>query len=379
MLKRTLPEEHQLIIFCTRLNLQGPEHQEIKALLLSNNKLNWDKIISLARIQEITPFLFYHLNRLNLKDLIPQYIWIIMKSYYYLNLKKNTAFEKEFSLLLEAANRQGIDIIPFKGLALLQTLYHKNYSLREMVDIDFLVKTDKLPKIKSILVNLGYQINLCEKDVKTKQETKIVAVLLNNSLKNFPLFIEAHSALTPCRPYKVELPLLWQRAKDLSLYQQRCLLLSNEDTFLSLALHLRRHTRRLTLKFIVDISELLNTNVDNLDWNYIKDSAKNNRILATVYFALYISKELLNARIAPGVIAEFQPHIIKRALLYLCLNKYNFLSLRKIQGAFLRLLLFDRLSDLLFYLWRVSLLEQTKIKEYLNKIIPTNINEQIRK
>jgi len=132
--------------------------------------------------------------------------------------------------------------------------------------------------------------------------------------------------------------------------------------------HLRIHTRQITLKFIVDLAELLNKYANTLDWPYIEESAKDNHITTVLYLSLYLTKELLNAPVPPQILHKFCPHNIKRMFLHLALNKNNFFTFNKCRGTFLRFLLFDTALDFLLYLWRVSFLERfINEKTYCNR------------
>ena len=265
--------------------------------------------------------------------------------------------EREILLILELTKQYGVSIIPLKGLSLIQTLYH-NPALRMMVDVDILIKKNELQKIKDILDQLDY--HGCTKESPQNQYQQYqyeISFSKATSLNQF-VFIDTHLALARSRPYKINLPYLWQRAQEKTINGQKLLFLSEEDTLLSLALHLRSHTRRLTLKFIVDIAELLNIKGDKLDWLYITKTAGNNHIKTCIYFSLYIARELLQAAVSPKVLNGFCPNIIKSILIHFTINKYNFFILKKLQGVFLRFLLFDRPLDFFLYLYRVSFLER---------------------
>lgn len=346
MHKRMIPYENKLILLCARLRVNGIAQQEIKKLL--DFPIDWNKAIEISRHQQILPFLYHNLNGLNLQNFVPKDIFAAMKNDYYSNLLRNSLIEKEIFSILEATNKENIIIIPFRGFGLIQAVYH-NSALRTMVDIDILAKEEDFPRIKTIFIQLGYQENA---DI-------VFSKKLSSSQS---LVIEIHYGLAPARPYKVNLPYLWERTQEKITNGQRLACLSPEDTFLSLVLHLRRHTRRLTLKFIVDIAELLNTSHDKLDWAYIKKSAQNNHFITSVYISLYLAKELLATNISLKILNAFRPNIIKSTLVYFTINKYNFFELTERQGIFLRLLLFDRLIDFFFYLWRVSFLERLTSK-----------------
>ena len=332
----------------SRLKITFALQQEIKKLLL--DYIDWGFAIKTSKHHDILPFLYYNINELALQSLIPADIFLYMKNYYYSNLKKNILIEKEIYSLLKTINSKDIAIIPFKGFALIQTLYH-NPGLRVMADIDLLIRETDLERLKIILTESGYIENQEHNEPNVK-------VFLKQFLSNRIIIIEIHDAIVPARPYKLDLPDLWNRAQEKIINNEKIFYLSPEDTFLSLALHLRRHTRRLTLKFILDIAELLNAEGEKLDWHYIIVSAKNNRIVTTIYCSIYLAKELLGASASIGILNNFKPNVIKCTLMRYIITKYNFFDLERWQGILLRFLLFDNILDFVVYLWRASLLER---------------------
>ncbi|MFH0790933.1 MAG: nucleotidyltransferase family protein, partial [Candidatus Omnitrophota bacterium] len=348
-----LPNEYKLVLLCARININNSLNQEIKKLL--NNPLDWSKIIEISSCQRVTPFLYYNLNKFNLQDILSQPAGLTIKNYYYANLQRNLIIEKEISRVLKETNLKEISFIPFKGLALLQSLYSLNPGLRIMDDVDILIKKDEFQKVYDILIQSGYRYDA---DTKKTHEKYQYEFLFSKTLPSrLNLFIEIHTLLNPPRPYEIKLPHLWQGLKEKTVSGEKMRCLSDEDMFLSLAMHLRRHTRRLNLKFIIDIAELLN-NADKLDWQYIIKSAKDNRVVTAVYFSIYISQELFNMTISPKILDAFCPGATKKSLIRFVLNKHNFFSLKRWQGTALRFLLFDRFIDFFFYLWQVCLCER---------------------
>ncbi len=367
MFKKETPDEYKLIFFISRLKIDSSSHREIRKLI--SNSINWNRIIEISNRQQILPFLYYNVTKLNLQNIIPQDIFAEMKNCYFSNILRISMLEKEISRILELTNRKGITLIPFRGFSLSQTLYF-NSGLRIMVDVDILIKKGHLQEIKNILAHLGYKESADDSSKSLLYSNEYIAVFSKTLLANQNIVIETHYALAPPRPYAINLPCLWERAQERNLNGQKVFYLSLEDTFLSLVLHLRRHTRprRLALKFIVDLAELLNINAEKLDWEYIKESAENNHIVTTVYLALYLTNELLEASVSPKILNEFRPNIITRVFIHFTINKYNFFTLKEWQGIFLRLLLFDNPIDFFLYLWRVSFLKKSVTRRSLGKL-----------
>ena len=375
MHKIKISNEYKLIFFCTRLKIDSAIQKKIKELL--NSSINWDKIIEIYNYHQVLPLLYYNLTKLNFQDFIPQDIYSILKNSYYINLNRNIRFYRELSCILELTNRALINVVLLKGINLIETIY-RNLALRTIVDIDILVTDSELMSFRALLFQLGYREIIKNFSPAYIQKHRITFSFIKSISPNLSLYIDIHRALVPPRPYKIDLSGFWERSQTHSIDGQKILFLSFEDTLLSLALHLRGHMRQpLLLKSICDIAELLNRYGTSLDWQYIHVTAKKNRMANDIYFAIYISKELLDACISSELLNKFKPGVLKVKLIHLCMNKYNFLEAKIWQGILLRFLLFDKPIDFILYLWRVSFLERFIARGDLRKIFTEKINKKV--
>ncbi len=361
---KNLGPEERLILLCAGFKTDVFIKRGIKEL--SINPLGWKKILNLAARHRISPLVYYNLDRIGASDIVPQNAWRILENSYYSNLKRNINLSNELLQILKSANDANVSVIPLKGTILMEELYH-NPGLRTITDIDMLVKTKELSKVKGILLRLGYNENLESASAYYRKNYKTEFVFYKKISAGLVSLIEIHNALVPARPYKIILP-LWERTQEKSFQDAKVRTLSLEDTLLSCALHLRRHTNRLFLKFIVDIDAILNKKKNILDWDYIEKMSKKNRILTTLYFALYISKELFYSPVSESILERFKPNLLKDKLMRLSMNKYNFLIPKKWQGIILRILLFDRIFvELPLYLWKVAFLERLIAKKIIKR------------
>ncbi|MBU1125532.1 MAG: nucleotidyltransferase family protein [Candidatus Omnitrophica bacterium] len=347
-----LSSEYNLLFLCTRVHIDTVTAKEIA--WVTEESLSWDTILTLAKKQEIVPFLYSAFQKLELLEHMPASILSIARNYYYANLNRNILFEKDILGITARARLQGIEIIPLKGFSLLYSLYQENPALRIMTDVDILVKEEDFQDTKRLLAQSGY---------RTIAEDGYEYLVAKDVASGTPLYLELHNALVPARPHPVIFPLLWKRKRTQMVHGQKMYFLSDEDMLLSLAVHIRRHTRRLTLKFIVDIAELLKKSDDTLDWDYILANAQHSHCVMSVYFSLYLAQEILNTSIPPAALHAFRPWRIKEKLLRLALNKNNFLSLGEKRGTIIRILLFDRISELFLYLRHAVFFPTTSPKE----------------
>ena len=164
-----------------------------------------------------------------------------------------------------------------------------------------------------------------------------------------PVFIELHDAFCPARPYPLNLPRLWDRAQSVAAGGTAMLFPSQEDTFISLALHVRRHTRRLTLKFIADIAEIVHARAKTMDWEYIRKAASENRFGSSVAVSLYLCTELLGISCHEAS-RLFPLNPLTKALLRSCARRKDFLRWNSLHGTALRACMFDKILDVPRYL-----------------------------
>jgi len=338
MFKENKIEEFILISLLPKSN--SSQKDRLKDLITQIS--HWDKLIKISRLQGIAFLLYYNLDKLQILSHLPQSIVSYLKETYLNNFIKNVYLWKEFIEFLDLANQNKIKLVPFKGIALFESIY-PDPGMRSFSDIDILVKEKDIPQLKNLILKRGYR--------EKKQRDGFL--FIKSLPKNIDSILEFHTTFVPARPYKVCIPNLWERLKEKNLYGKTITLLSYEDTFLSLVFHLRRHTRILILKLIYDIAKFLSLYENNLDWDYIYNLAKINHIKNAVYFSLYISKELLGVSVSLEIISKFKPCYVVERLMYRCVNRNNFFKRDFFRGYFLRLLLFDRWLDIFFYLYRL--------------------------
>jgi hypothetical protein len=344
-----VPAEHRLILLCARLQPDNPDRREIDAIL--RETVDWDILTALCNRHGMMPFLFFSLSRIKTHRAVASHVLAAFKNSYYVNLKRNLLIENEICRLAAAAAENGVSFVPIKGFSLLHTIY-PSHGLRMMADVDIFIRKQDFGNIRGVIERLGY----CEYGETVDRTGGInyrhMGCFLLTIRAGIRLAIEVHGVLANPRPYEIALPRLWERTREMIINGQKLLFLSEEDSLMSLALHVRSHTRKLSLKFIVDIAELLKKNADRLDWRYIRDSARASRFAASIYLVLYLSGELLDARVPPKILREFRPSYARAVLIRAVANKNTFLDMGKTRGAILRLLIFDRVTDAALYFWK---------------------------
>lgn len=139
---------------------------------LQNERLDWDRILSVANRHRIGAFLAYALKQAGFQQ-VPGPIQGSLKSSVETAVVENLAKRIEFKKYSGLFADQGISVIPLKGIALTHAVYEA-LPVRRMGDIDIFVKENDLAKIKTLLVEQGF----CEKAFANLWHTGIVSRLI---------------------------------------------------------------------------------------------------------------------------------------------------------------------------------------------------------
>jgi len=196
-----LISEDELICLCSRLAPGPKELSRIKQNLLK--PLNWDYVLGQIKEQGVATLFFRTLSDLdfnpegidlpesikegfnpervdltdalkegsnpervdltdalkegsNLEGVIPEGVISKLRNTYYLVGERNARNCQNLKELLLRLNQEGIEVIILKGLVLAELVY-KNPALRQMVDVDFLVKKEDFKRLREFLLNYGYK------------------------------------------------------------------------------------------------------------------------------------------------------------------------------------------------------------------------------
>ncbi|MBN2548089.1 MAG: nucleotidyltransferase family protein, partial [Anaerolineales bacterium] len=191
----------------------------------------------------------------------------------------------EIQRVLAAFQGAGIPVIVLKGLHLRLVVYQDSM-LRSMSDLDLLVAEEYLEWACLLLKELGY----------TSLENPLVEAnschrIYTSLQARFP--IEVHWKIEGGRAgFQVDTPALWGRAQPLKVFGVEVLALAPED----LILHLGKHTFKVAaLRSLVDLAESLDHFGEQLDWSAIEGCARQWRVSRSLYLALTLARQVLDA------------------------------------------------------------------------------------
>jgi hypothetical protein len=306
-------------------------------------KINYEKLIELANFHNLTALIFYKLQE-HAKEL-PQNIYLSLKSCYLNNISINLKLWQEFLKINEAFKENNIPLLPLKGIDILARFY-PSFDLRNMVDIDILIKKEHFAEIEKALSSLGYQKNLLglKEEYWRKHQCHIAFY------KDYTV-VEAHWGLDFKRGNRVILPRLWERAKEKQAGNHKITILSPEDAIFSFALHLRRFGNILSLKQAFDVAKTIKES-PGFDWDYVLKECKTSKIKATLYFILMQVCLFTETNIPPEIFKKLNLPCWQKMLIKKLILQNTFQIPPSLKNNYLKahFLLYDNLCEPILYL-----------------------------
>lgn len=275
--------EAQLLLCCARLGLGHGAVTEANALLAQ--AIDFAALIQLATLHRVLPLLYWSFQAQTLPQ-VPQSVHQHMLQCSRVNTLNNMMLAKKLTELLATLDTAGIQAIPFKGPILAQVAY-QNLSLRQMGDLDLLVRPEDVERATALLEAQGYQRNV---DVPWEIHLRSCDGRCD---------IDLHRDIVPqhlsCFP---DSQVLWDNLSRISLVGQTVQTLTPEMLLFVLCLN---GTKEKWCKFnrICDVAALVSN--QPLDWQLIREQAKQWGCQRLVGIGLLLAHDLLSVPLPESV------------------------------------------------------------------------------
>jgi hypothetical protein len=333
--------EAEFVLGCSRTRLNAAALARLKAL--SEQGINWEAVVSIATAQGTAALVYHAIQKTDsLNSLAPAEVIAKLKNYYYSHLGRNLRLWKEFSAIQDCLRVNNIEVIPLKGIILGNLLY-RNPALRPIfADIDILVRPEDAMPASRLLEELGYgAAGPCADYQKM--------------FRKGPVLLDLHWNFLLSWLDRIDMPLVWQRARQTAVSGRQVKTLSSEDTLLTLSLQVRYDLPRIRLIRFCDINELLCADNSHLDWDYVIRAARDWQISGPLLFCLAICKKLFGTNVNGGILKTLSRHSWKKkALLFISqkaplqiLNKSLSFREGNLRKRLIKFLLIDNPADCL--------------------------------
>ncbi len=260
--------------------------------LLSDPALDWDYLLAAAKFHGLIPVLAPKLLRHVTS--VPERVRFELQQASRRALEGTLALSGELVRVLRNLNAAHVNCIPFKGPALAAELWG-NFTLRQSMDIDLLVRPAQVGQAVEVLRSCGYTP---ESDWKRLFPRSVELPLKKTGLP--PL--ELQWGIAPkCFSVDLEIGACWQRAQRAEFGGQPTLAFAPEDLMLILCIHGWKHSWNRLL-WIADLARLLRKSTA-LDWQSLSARAKASGAEGILLLGTLLAHKLFGVRV-PDEIAD---------------------------------------------------------------------------
>ena len=285
-----------MILACCGDDSSGRLSAVIHQLLHSG--VNWGRAVELALHHGLVPLVF---RRLSAEiDTHPSFGLEALRQHDKANTHRTLWLTLELLNIHRHLQARGLEVLPYKGPVLAEALYG-NVTLRQFSDLDLLVRSTDLGKIKAALAELGYAPGLqlaqaAERDyLKSGYEYTFDGARGRNLL-------EIKWQILP-RFYSVGFDVndFFERATGVTIEGQKLRTLCEQDLMLVLCVHAAKHAWK-QISWLCDIVQLARSNA--LDWAELQAHARDLGIMRIVAVTFLLAHKLLGAPVSEQLSAE---------------------------------------------------------------------------
>jgi len=270
-----------------------PESSKANVVIDSwlRHRIRWDFLLELAENHGVLPLVHQALKpygrALAAADLA------LLNSKHQTNLHRAMMLSRELIRIMDTLEENGIEVMPYKGLALADSVYG-DIALRQTGDIDLLIRAKDVSRACAVLAKLNFvaHLDLPERQQKAYLQSGYEYMFDAPAGRNL---LELQWAIQP-RFYAVDFSAeeLFERAIAVSVAGRMVRTPSFEDSFILLSLHAAKHLWA-KLIWICDLARIMKMN--HLGWSQIKDRVERFRIRRILTLNLLLANRLLGASI----------------------------------------------------------------------------------
>jgi len=280
------------------------EEKAIALQSLLKQTIRWKFLFAMAERHGLQPLLYQALSggRLADEQAVPAEELHALQRAYQTNLHKALLLSRELIRIVDHLTALGIEVMPYKGLALAEALYG-DIASRQTGDIDLLIRPRDLPRIRQAVGELGYKPHLTLSPTHERAYLKSGYEYAFDGAAGANL-LEVQWAIQP-RFYAVDFDMdgLFRRAIVLTVAGHPMKTPSAEDLFLVLSVHAAKHVWA-RLVWLCDIARLMN--LPNLNWEWIGSQARELGVLRILQVTILLANRLLGA-VTPAAAQQFLP------------------------------------------------------------------------
>jgi putative nucleotidyltransferase-like protein/transglutaminase superfamily protein len=293
----------------TLLACLRPSTDDVLSAVSRLTETHWDHLIAYATAQQVRPLLLRRLTAADVRRHVPARTLERLEGDCRVMTVRNMRALADFGVVAGALARHDIAVIALKGVHLAATVY-ADAGLREMLDIDVLVKPADARRAFEVVRELGYR-PVEEGAHPSGAPPNHLPRLLMPGRRG----IEIHwDVALAAHMRRADSEGFWNRAVGAVIGGTPTLVLCPEDVILHTCVHASyHHWFDFGLRPYCDVAAVIRAAPD-LDWDGVVDRAQHNGWSRGVYLTLRLAKVLLAAAVPESVLESIKPPEFDEAL-----------------------------------------------------------------
>lgn len=282
-----------------------PEDPAPAASLRRMSVEQWREFADLCKAQRVAAIVYARLKSAGLRGDAPPEALRALRRGYINSAHRNLWLQEALHVAVTACDEAGVQAILLKG-AYLATHVYANPALREMGDVDLLVRKSQLGEALRVLQEAGFRsASPLPDDIAGRVTTSKHAPRLERG----KAAIELHWTIFP--PHRGETnegEELWARAIPVSVARTEVLVLALEDLVLYLCAHAAYdHRFEFGLRPLCDLDRLVRRSGNDIHWPTVVERARAWEWRRGVYLALHLTRELIGTALPDDVLKALAP------------------------------------------------------------------------
>jgi len=147
-------DEDILLLGLCRLEF-NPE-MKVMVRTLAEGEVDWQYFASLANSHGVAALVYHNLEKLQFLNIIPEETVLFLRGALMKSLGRNAFNTEAMGEVLRLLNKENIKTVLLKGFALELAVYG-NAGLRQMTDVDILIRREQCMHARKILIDNGYE------------------------------------------------------------------------------------------------------------------------------------------------------------------------------------------------------------------------------